>query len=66
MKRLSTLDVSTDGLLRVKRHIVVLTGHKPHPTPSEEVIENEQASSNHIIVREVDDSDSKIGLTETS
>ena len=34
MKRLSTLDVSIDGLLRVKRRIVVFTGHKAHPSSS--------------------------------
>jgi len=42
MKRLSTLDVSTEGSLRVKRRIVVFTGHKAHPSPSEEVKEKEQ------------------------
>jgi len=65
MKRLSTLDVSTDGSLRVKRCTVVFIGHKAHPSPSEEVIEKEQASSNHITVREVDDSDSEIELAKT-
>ena len=60
MKRLSSLDVSIDGSLRVKRCTVVFADHKAHPSPSEEVIEKEQASSNHITVREVDDSDSEI------
>jgi len=41
MKHLSTLDVSIDGSLIVKRCIVVFTGHKAHPNPSEEVIEKE-------------------------
>jgi len=64
-KHLSTLDVSTDGSLRVKRSAVAFTGHKAHPSSSEEVIKKEQASSNHITVWEVDDSDSKIKLAET-
>jgi len=65
MKCLSTLDVSTDGLLRAKRRTVVFTGHKAYLSPSEEVIEKEQASSNQITVREFDDSDSEIELIET-
>jgi len=65
MKHLSTLDVSIDGSLRVNRRTLVLTGHMAHPSPSEVVIEKEQASSNHITVREVDNSDSEIELAET-
>jgi len=65
MKRLSILNVNMDGSLKVKRHTVVFTSHKAHPSPSEEVKEKEQASSNHITVREVDDSDSEIELAET-
>ena len=41
MKHLSTLDISIDGLLGVKRCTVVFTGHKAHPSPSEEVIKKE-------------------------
>ena len=44
---------------------MVFTSHKAHPSPSEEVKEKEQASSNHITKREVDDSDSEIELAET-
>jgi len=55
MKCLSTLDVSIDGSLRVKRRTMVFTGHKAHPSPSEKVIERELASSNHITMQEVDD-----------
>jgi len=65
MKRLSNLDISTDGSQRVKRHTVVFTDHKARPSHSEEVIEKEQAPSNHITVWEVNDSDSEIELTET-
>jgi len=65
MKCLSTLDISTDGLLRVKRCSVVFTCHKAHPSLSEDIIEKEQASSNHITVREVDDSDSEIEIVKT-
>jgi len=65
LKRLSTLDVNIDGSLIVKRRTVVFTGHKANPRLNKEVIEKEQASSNHIMVREVDDSDSKMELVET-
>jgi len=65
MKRLSTLDVKTEGSLRVKRHTVVFTGHRVNPGLKEELKQEEQASSNHIIVQEVDDSDAEIELTET-
>ena len=44
---------------------MVFTSHKAHLSPSEEVKEKEQASSNHITAREVDDSDSEIELVET-
>ena len=44
---------------------MVFTGHKAHPSPSEVVKEKEQASSNHITVREVDNSDSEIELADT-
>ena len=66
MKRLATLDVSADGSLRVKRSTVVFSGHEAHPSLSEGVIEKEQASSNHITVREIVDWNSEIGLAENS
>ena len=58
MKRLSILNVNMDGSLKVKRHTVVFTSHKAHPSLSKEVKEKEQASSSHITVREVNDLDS--------
>jgi len=64
MKRLSTLDVSTNGSLRVKRRTVVFTGHKNHTSSSKEVLEKEQVSPDRITLREVDDSDFEIELTE--
>jgi len=44
---------------------VDFTGHKANPSPNQEVIEKKQASSNHITVREADDLNSEIELTET-
>ena len=37
-KHLSTLDVSTDGSLRVKRPTVVFTGHRANPTSNKELL----------------------------
>ena len=43
---------------------MIFTGHKANHIPNKEVIEKEQATSNHITVREVDDSNSEIELAE--
>jgi len=43
---------------------MVFTSHKTNPSSNTEVIAEEQASSNHITVREVDDWDSEIELTK--
>jgi len=61
---LLTLDVKIDDSLRGKRWTVVFTGHRSNPSRNEEFRQEEQASSNHVTVREVDDSNSKIELTE--
>jgi len=50
IKCFSTLDVKAYGSLRVKRCTMVLTSHRSNPTPNMEVMQEEQASSNHIIV----------------
>jgi len=65
MKRLLTLDVKTDGLLRVKRHTVVLTGQQKSSDSNENSEEEQVASSNHITIFECDDSHLGIELVET-
>ena len=65
MTCLSTLDVKTEGSLGVKRHTVVFTSRRVNRCPKEELKQEEQASSNHFTVREVDDFDAEIELMET-
>ena len=65
MKCLSALDVKTEGSLRIKRCTVVFTGHRVNLGLKEELKQDEQASSNHITVWEVDDLDAEIELLET-
>ena len=45
--------------------MVVFTGYKANPSAYKEAIKKEQASSNHITVWDVDDSDSEIEFLET-
>jgi len=66
MKHISTLDVKTDGLLKVKRGTMVFTSHKTNSSSSERTKEVEQASFKHITVQEANDLDFKIKLTEAS
>jgi len=65
MKCLSTLDVKTNGSLRVKRCTVVFNNKRSNPSPNEEVGQEEQVLSNHITVQKVNDSDYEIKLMET-
>ena len=65
MKRLSTLDIKTEGSLRVKRRTVILTGQQSNPDSNEEELRREMASSHHITSREYEDSDSEMELAET-
>ena len=50
MKHVSTLDVKTDGSLKVKRRTLVLTSHGDNANLKEKTKEEEQASFNHITV----------------
>ena len=65
MKRLSTLDVKTEGSLRVKRRTVILIGQQSNPDSNKEEERGEMASSHHITGREYEDSNSETELTET-
>ena len=65
MKRFSSLDVKTDGSLRVKRRTVIFTSQRKNSDSNKEAEEEEFVSSNHITIHECDDSDSEIELAET-
>ena len=65
MKRFSSLDVKTDGSLRVKRRTVIFTGQQKNSDSNKEAKEEEVVSSNHITIHECDHSDSEIELAET-
>ena len=65
MKRFSTLDIKTEGLLRVKRRIVIFTGQQSNPDSNKREGQDEVASSYHTMVRECEDSDLEIELAET-
>ena len=56
-----------DGSLRVKRRTVVLTSQQKSSSSNEKAEEEQVASSNHITIRELDDSDSEleVELAET-
>ena len=65
MKRFSSLDVKTDGSLRVKKRTVIFTCQQKNSNSSNEVEEEEVVSSNHITIHECDDSNSEIELAKT-
>jgi len=50
MKRVSTLDVKVDDLLKVKRCTLVLTVHKAKASSKEGTKEKEQASLNRTTI----------------
>ena len=65
MKHFSSLDVKTNGSLRIKRHTVVFTSQPKNFGSNEEVEKEEVVSSNHFTIHECDDLDSEIELAET-
>jgi len=50
MKRFSTLDIKTEGSLRVKRHTVIFTGQRSNPDSKKREAQDEVAPSHHITV----------------
>ena len=54
MKLVSTLDVKVDDLLKVKRHVLILTVHGAKANLKERTKEEEQTSSNCDASKEVD------------
>ena len=59
MKRVSTLDVKIDDSLKVKRRTLVITICGPNSNSKDGIKDEDQASSNHIIVQEADDLDTE-------
>jgi len=64
MKQFSTLNVKTDGSLRVKMHTVMFKG-QPAIFNSNKEREKQEVNSHHITIRECQDPDPKIELAET-
>ena len=54
-KHVSTLDVRTDGPLKVKRRTLIVTSCQASLNSKGKIKEEEQVSSNHIITWEADD-----------
>ena len=55
MKRVFTLDVKIDGSLKVKRLTLVITNCRARSNSKDKVKDEEQVSSNHIIVLKAND-----------
>ena len=64
MKRISTLDVKTNGSLKVRRHTLVITSCKTNSNSKGKTENEEQGSSHPVIVREDDDLKVETGSTE--
>jgi len=55
MNFVSTSVVKADDSLKVRRHTLVRTSHEANASAKERTKEEEQASSNHVTIQEVDD-----------
>ena len=64
MKRVSMLDVKIDGSLKVKRRTVVITNYDASLNSKEKIEEEDQVSSNHIMIREADDLETEVEPVE--
>jgi len=64
MKRVSTLDVKTDGSLKVKSYTLVITSYRTNSNAKDNIKDEEQPSSYPVTAREVDDLKAKTGLTK--
>jgi len=62
MKRVSMLDVKIDGSLKVKRRTLVITNYDASSNSKDKIEEEDQVSSNHNMIREVDDLETEIEL----
>jgi len=54
MKRVFALDVKVDDSLKVKRRVLILIGRGARASSKEGAKEEEQASSSHVTIQEVD------------
>jgi len=50
MKCISMLDIKTDGSLKAKRHILVITGYETNSSSKKRAKEEEQVYYSHVIV----------------
>ena len=64
MKRVFTLDVKIDGSLKVKRLTLVITNCRARSNSKGKVKDEEQVSSSHITIWEVDDLEAKVESVE--
>jgi len=55
MKRVSTLDVKSDGSLKVTIHTLVITSYQTSSNSKGKIKDEEQPSSHPITIREADD-----------
>jgi len=64
MKHVSTLDVITDGSLKVKKRTLVITSYKTSLNSKGKIKDEKQASSHPVTVQEADDLKVKTRSTE--
>ena len=64
MKHVSTLDVKIGDSLKVKRRTVVITICNASLNPKDKIKNENQVSSNHIMIREADDLETEVEPAE--
>ena len=64
MKHVPTLDVKIDGSLQAKTHTLVITSCDANSNSKDEIKDEDQVSSNHIMIWEADDMETKVEPTK--
>jgi len=64
MKQVFTLDLNTGGSIKVKRRTLVITSCEASSNTKGKVKDEEQVSSSHITIWEVDDLEAKVESVE--
>jgi len=64
IKRISMMDAKIDGSLKIKRRTLVITNYDASLNLKDKIEEEDQVSSNHITIREVDDLEIKVEPAE--
>jgi len=64
MKPVSTLDVKTNGSLKVKRHTLAITSYATSSNSKGKIKDEEQPSSHPVTVREANDLEANTQSTE--